>query len=131
VAERRLRPPVEGEVTGGEAFREVPGQVSGPEGGEGGEGLWESGRCRVGVWGGSGNSASGWVSSVPTVRYDRRETGLAGQDGGRRGKEVVRCPSLDPVPEAVHASERGGVRGEEVDPVRKYGERRRPLATRW
>jgi len=26
------------------------------------------------------------------------------------------------VPETVHASERGGVRGEEVGPIREYGE---------
>jgi len=29
---------------------------------------------------------------------------------------------VDPVPEAVHASERRGVRSEEVGPIRKYGE---------
>ena len=38
-----FRPPVEGEVNRGEAFRQVPGRVLGPEGGEGGEGLRESG----------------------------------------------------------------------------------------
>jgi len=45
-----------------------------------------------------------------------------GKYGGGCGEEVVCCPTLDSVPEAVHASEHGGVRGEEVCPVRKYGE---------
>ena len=35
--------PAEEEVDGGEADFKVPGRVLGPEGGEGGEGLWESG----------------------------------------------------------------------------------------
>jgi len=35
--------PVKGEVYRGEAFRKVPGRILGPEGGEGGEGLQESG----------------------------------------------------------------------------------------
>ena len=37
-------------------------------------------------------------------------------------EEVVSGPSLDPVPEAVHASERSVVRGEEVCSVSEYGE---------
>ena len=47
---------------------------------------------------------------------------FVGEDAGRRGKEIVRCRSLDPVPEAVHASERSGVRGEEVGTIGEYGE---------
>ena len=62
------------------------------------------------------------MSSVSAVGHGPRETGLAGQDGGWSGEKVVRCPSLDSVPEAVHASECGGVRSEKVDPVYKYGE---------
>jgi len=45
-----------------------------------------------------------------------------GQDGGGGGDEVVRGPSLDPVPEAIHASERSVVRGEEVCTISEYGE---------
>ena len=56
------------------------------------------------------------------MRDDQGEAGLAKQDGGRGGKENIRCPSLDSVPEAVHASERGVVRSEEVSSVCEYGE---------
>jgi len=35
--------PAEGEIDGGEAYCQVLGRVLGPQGGEGGEGLWESG----------------------------------------------------------------------------------------
>jgi len=51
--------PVEGEVDGGEAYCEVPGGVLGSEGGEGGEGLWESGRGWIGVRVGAGDSEGG------------------------------------------------------------------------
>ena len=47
-----LRPPVEGEVQRGEAFREVPGRVLGSEGGEGGEGQRESRHHAVCIRGG-------------------------------------------------------------------------------
>jgi len=114
--------PVEGEIDGGEAFSQVAGRVLGPEGGEGGEGLCESGRGRVGVRGGAGNSESGEASSVSAVGDNGGEAGLSGQDGGGGGEEVVRGPSLDPVPEAVHASERSVVRGEEVCTISEYGE---------
>jgi len=100
----------------------VPGRVLGPEGGEGGEGLWESGRGRVGFRGGAGNSESGEASSVSAVGYYGGEAGLSGHDGGGGGEEVIRGPSLDPVPEAVHASERSVIGGEEVCTVSKYGE---------
>ena len=114
--------PVAGEVDGGEANSEVPGRVLGPEGGDGGEGLWESGRGRVGVQGGAGNSESGEASSVSAVGDNGGEAGLTGQDGGGGGAEVVRGPSLDPVPETVHASERSVVWCEEVSSVSEYGE---------
>ena len=82
----------------------------------------EPGGGWVGVWRGAGYPKGGQASSGSAVRGDRRETGLAGKYGGGRGDEVVCCPTLDPVPEAVHASECGGVWSEEVGPIRKYGE---------
>jgi len=114
--------PVEGEVDGGEAYCQVPGRVVGPEGAEGGEGLWESGRGRVGVRGGAGNSESGEASSVSAVGDNGGEAGLSAQDGGRGGEEVVRGPSLDPVAKAVDASERSVVGREEVCTISEYGE---------
>ena len=50
------------------------------------------------------------------------EAGLARQDGRRSREERIRCPSLDSVPEAVHAPKRGVVRGEEVCSVRQNRE---------
>jgi len=114
--------PAEGEVYGGEAHCQVPGRVLGPKGGEGGEGLWESGRGRVGVRGGAGNSEGGKASPVSAVGDNGGEAGLTGQDRGGGGGEVVRGPSLNPVPEAVHAPERSVVWGEEVCSVSEYGE---------
>jgi len=118
---RDLAAPIEGEVDGGEAFREVPGRVLGPKGGERGERWRESCRRRVRVWGGAGYPKGGQSPSVPAVRDNRGEAGLAAQNGGGGGVEVVRRPSLDSVPEAVHASERGVCRGEEVGAIREYG----------
>jgi len=112
----------EGEVDGGEAYCQVPGRVLGPEGGEGGEGLWESGRGWVGVRGGAGNSESGEASSVLAVGGNGGEAGLSEQDGGGGGEEDICGSSLDPVPEAVHASEHSIVRGEEVCTISEYGE---------
>ena len=100
----------------------MPGRVLGSKGGEGGERLWESGRGWLGIQGGAGDPEGGEAPSVSAVGSDRREVGLPGQDGGRGGVKIVRRPSLDSVPEAVHASERGVVWGEEVRPVSKYGE---------
>ena len=68
-----LRGPIEGEVNGGEGYREMPGRVLGSKGGEGGERLWESGRGPVGVWGGAADSVGGEAPSVSAV----------GRDGGR------------------------------------------------
>jgi len=62
------------------------------------------------------------VPSVPAVGDNRQEAGLAGQDGGRGGEKIIRSPSLDLVPEAVHASERGVIRGKEVSSICEYGE---------
>ena len=84
--------------------------------------MWESCRGRVGAWGGAGNSEGGEESPVSAVGDNGREADLSGQDGGRGAEKVVRGPSLDPVPEAVHASERSVVRGEEVYTISEYGE---------
>jgi len=100
----------------------VPGGVLGPEGGEGGEGLWESGRGRVGVRGGAGNSEGGKAPFVSAVEANGGEAGLSEQDEGGGGEKVVRGPSLDPVPGAVHTSERSVIWGEEVGSVGEYGE---------
>jgi len=45
-----------------------------------------------------------------------------GKYGGGCSIEIVRCRSLDPVPEAVYASDRGGVWSEEVGTICEYGE---------
>jgi len=99
-----LRAPAKGEVDGGETYCEMPGGIPGSEGGEGGEGLWDSGRGRVGIRGGAGDSEGGKAPLESAVGKDGGEAGLMGQDGGGGGEEVVRGPCLDPVPEAVHAS---------------------------
>jgi len=114
--------PAQGEVNGVQSDSQVPGRVLGPERGERGEGLREPSGGWVGVRRGAGHPKGGQVSPVPTVWDDRRETGLAGKYGGGCREEIICCPSLDPVPEAVHASERGGVRSEEVGSIREYGE---------
>jgi len=100
----------------------VPRRVLCPKGGEGGEGLWESGRGRASVRGGAGNSEGSKAPPVSAVGDNGGEAGLSGKDGCGGGQEVVRGPSLDPVPEAVPASEHGVVWGEEVRPVSEYGE---------
>ena len=50
------------------------------------------------------------------------EGGLAGQDGGGSREETIPCPSLDSLPEAVHAPERGVVQGAQVCAVQEYRE---------
>ena len=99
----------------------VPGRVLGPEGGEGGEGLRESGRGWVCVWGGAGHSKGSQSSAISAVGGDGGEAGFTGQNRGGGGVEVVCSPSLDSVPEAVHASEGCVIRGEEVGTVSEYG----------
>jgi len=98
--------PVQGEVDRGEAFRMMSGRVLGPKGREGGEGRREPSRGRVRVWGGAGHPEGGQSSTVPAVGDHWVEAGFAGQDRGGGGVEVVRRPSLDSVPEAIHAPER-------------------------
>jgi len=100
----------------------MPGRVLGSKGGEGGERLWESGRGWLGIQGGAGDPEGGEAPSVSAVGSDRREVGLPGQDGGRGGVKIVRRPSLDSVPEAVHPSERSVIWGEEVGPISDYEE---------
>jgi len=70
--------PAEGEVDRGEAYRKMPRGVLGSKGGEGGERWWESGRGRVGVRGGAGDSEGGKAPSVPAVRDNGGEAGLVG-----------------------------------------------------
>jgi len=82
-------------------------------------GAWPRQGWRMG--GGPGNSEGGQVSSLSAVGDDRRKAGLTGQNGGGGGEEVVRRPSLDPVPEAIHAPQRSVCRGEEVSPICEYG----------
>ena len=53
---------------------------------------------------------------------NKREASFPGQDGGRGGVKIVRRPSLDSVPEAVHPSECSVIWGEEVGPISEYGE---------
>jgi len=62
------------------------------------------------------------VPHVSAVGGNGGEAGLPGKDRGRGGDEIVSSPSLDPVPEAIHASERSVVRGEEVGTVGEYRE---------
>jgi len=116
------RAPAESEVDGGEAYRNVPGRVLGSEGGEGGEGQRESGRVWVGVGGGACDSEGRETPLVSAVGGNGREAGLPGKDRGGGGEKIVCSPPLDPVPEAVDASERSIVRGEEVGSVGEYGE---------
>ena len=97
--------PVQGEIDGGEALCEVSRRVLSSTRREGGEGWWEPGRGRVRVWGGAGHPEGGQASSVSAVWDDRGEAVLSGQEGGGGRKKVVRCPSLDSMPEAVHAPE--------------------------
>jgi len=66
------------------------------------------------------------LRAVRRLRYLQYET-----TGGRQAsrdrmevgveKKVVRCPSLDSMPEAVHASEGGVSWGEEVGAICEYG----------
>ena len=116
-----LGAPVKGEVNGGEASCKVSGRVLSSEGGKGGERRWESSRSWVGVGGGAGHPKGGQSSSVPAVRNDWGEACFACQDRGGGGVKVVGYPSLDPVPETVHASERSVGRGKEVGAIREYG----------
>jgi len=83
----------------------------------------------VGVWlrpgwqlGGAGDSEGGEASPVFAVGDNGREASLTGQGGDGGGEEVVRGPSLDPVPETVHASECSVVWCEEVCTISEYGE---------
>ena len=119
---RDLRAPAEVEVNGEEAYRKVTGRVLGSERGEGGEGERESGRGRVGVRGDACDSEGGETPLVSAVGGNGGEAGLPGKDGGGGGEKVIRSPSLNPVPEAIHASERSIVRGEEVGSVGEYRE---------
>jgi len=67
--------PTKGEVNRGGAYRKVPGGVLGPEGKEEGEGVWDSGRGRVGVRVGAGDPEGGKGPPVSVV----------GNNGARQG----------------------------------------------
>jgi len=84
-----LRAPAEGEVDGGEAYCKVPGRVLGPKGGEGGEGLWESGRGRAGLRGGAGNSEGSKAPPVSAVGDNGGEE-AAGNAMAEEGSDA--CP---------------------------------------
>jgi len=99
----------------------VSGRVLSSKGGEGWERWRESSRSWVGIWGGAGYPKGGQSSSVFAVRDDWGEAGFACQDRGGGGVKVVGYPSLDPVPEAVHASKRSVGRSEEVGAICEYG----------
>ena len=117
-----LRSQIEGEVKGGEAFRNVLGCVLGSGGGEGGDRLRDSGRGWVGVRGGADDSEGGQAPFVSAIGDNGGEACFPEQDGGGGREEVVRRPSLDSVPESVHASEPSVVRGKEVGSVSMYRE---------
>jgi len=119
-AGRDFCPPVKKEIHKNKTPGEVPGQVLGPKGGEGREGGWEPGRAWVGFWGGAGDPEGGKAPPISAVGDNGGMACFAGKDGYRRGEKVVCCPSLDSVPEAVHASECGGIWGEEVCSVSEY-----------
>jgi len=70
--------------------------------------------------GGTGDPVGGQPPSVPAVGNDGGEACCTGQDGGRSREEVVRCPSLNPMPKAVHSPECRGIQGEQVNPVGEY-----------
>ena len=70
------RAPIEREVDRGEDYGKGSGRILGPEGGEGGERLRESGRGRVGVWGGAGDREGGTAPHVFAVGSDGGEAGL-------------------------------------------------------
>jgi len=93
----------------------LKGESEGQDGGS----LAEAG---LAYGGGAGHPEGGQAPSVSAVGDDWGKTGFTGQDGGRGREKVVRCPSLDPVPEANQASEGGEIRGEEVGSIRQYGE---------
>jgi len=62
------------------------------------------------------------VSSVSAVRDDGGKAGFPKQDGGRGEEESLGCPSLDPMPKAVHASKGVGAGSQMVCPIVEYRE---------
>ena len=65
----------------------------------------------------AGNPEGSKAFSVPAVGEDEGTAGFARKDGSGRGEAFFRSPSVDSVPEAVHASECGGIWGEKIGPV--------------
>ena len=74
--------PVQGEVVGGQPFREVPCGIKGSEGGERGERGGEPGGGRVVGGRGACDSEGGQSPSVTAIGVNGREAGLACKDGG-------------------------------------------------
>jgi len=70
----------------------------------------------------AGDPEGSGTAPVSVVGCNGGEAGLSGKDIGGGGEKIVCGPSLDPVPEAVHAPERRIVRGEEVGSVGEYRE---------
>ena len=101
---------------------ELLGRVLGPEAREGGEIWWKPGGGKVVGWSGAGDPNVSQTFSVSAVGDEGGEAARSGQDGSRGGEECVGGPSLDPVPEAVHALAAAGVGGEEVGHIGEYGE---------
>ena len=62
-------------------------------------------------------------SPVAAVGINRREAGLACEDGGGGRVEVVGDPSADPMPEGVHSLGGAVVGDQEVGPVREEREK--------
>ena len=115
-------PPVVWEVDQGEAASKVLGRVLGSEECERGGSWREPASSWVLSWRGAGNPKGSQGCSVSAVGDDREEEGLSGQDRSRGGEEGVGGPSLDPVPEALHASHGVGVMCNEVGLVGGYVE---------
>jgi len=87
-------------------------------GARGGEcSFWEEvgpARPEGSLWGplaGAGHSKGRKGASVSAVGQNGRDASYPRQDGGGSSDEVVCSPSLDYVPEVVHAPESPGVRG--------------------
>ena len=87
-------------------FLLMSGRVLSSESVEGGEGWGQSGRGGIAGWGGAGDSEDGQLSSVSAVGDNGGKACFLGQDGGGGGKETVCRPSLDSMPETIHAPER-------------------------
>ena len=94
----------------------MSGRVLGSKGVEGGKERRESGRGGIRVRGDAGDPEGGQPHSLSAVGDYGGKAGFPGKDGGGGGRKVVCGPSVDPMPEAVHSSERRWVWGEQIGP---------------